>query len=32
MGVSGCGKTSIGTALAARMGAEFIDGDDLHPP
>ncbi|MEL6265868.1 MAG: gluconokinase [Pseudomonadota bacterium] len=32
MGVSGCGKTSVGTALAARAGVAFIDGDDLHPP
>ncbi len=32
MGVSGCGKTSVGQALAARCGLTFIDGDDLHPP
>ena len=31
MGVSGCGKTTVGTALAARLQAVFIDGDDLHP-
>jgi len=31
MGVSGCGKTSVGTALAERLGLTFIDGDDLHP-
>jgi gluconokinase len=31
MGVSGCGKTSIGMAFAAGAGARFIDGDDLHP-
>jgi gluconokinase len=31
MGVSGCGKSSIGQALAVRIGATFIDGDDLHP-
>ena len=31
MGVSGCGKTSIGMAFAANIGAAFIDGDDLHP-
>ena len=31
MGVSGCGKTTIGQALAARLHAVFIDGDDLHP-
>jgi gluconokinase len=32
MGVSGCGKSSIASALAARIGAGFTDGDDLHPP
>jgi gluconokinase len=32
MGVSGCGKTSIGLGLARALGADFIDGDDLHPP
>ena len=31
MGVSGCGKTSIGTLLARQLGLEFKDGDDLHP-
>ncbi len=31
MGVSGCGKSVIGAALANRMGATFVDGDDLHP-
>lgn len=32
MGVSGCGKSSLGTALAAHLGIGFRDGDDLHPP
>ena len=32
MGVSGCGKTTVGKALADRLGAEFIDGDSLHSP
>lgn len=32
MGVSGCGKTSVGEALARRLGARFIDADDFHPP
>lgn len=32
MGVSGCGKTTIGAMLAARLGWNFVDGDDLHPP
>jgi carbohydrate kinase (thermoresistant glucokinase family) len=31
MGVSGCGKSSVGIALAETLGARFIDGDDLHP-
>lgn len=31
MGVSGCGKTSIGQGFARQIGADFIDGDDLHP-
>lgn len=31
MGVSGSGKTTIGEALAARLGIEFEDADDLHP-
>ena len=32
MGVSGSGKTVVGTALAARLGLPFHDGDDFHPP
>ena len=31
MGVSSTGKSSIGYALAKKMDAKFIDGDDLHP-
>ena len=31
MGVSGSGKTTIGTLLAKREGAVFADGDDYHP-
>ena len=31
MGVSGSGKTTIGTLLAERMGSTFADGDDYHP-
>jgi gluconokinase len=31
MGVSGCGKSSVGAALATAIGGQFIDGDDLHP-
>lgn len=32
MGVSGVGKTTVGLRLAERLGWEFHDGDDLHPP
>ncbi len=31
MGVSGSGKTTIGTLLAQRAGAMFADADDYHP-
>jgi carbohydrate kinase (thermoresistant glucokinase family) len=31
MGPSGSGKSLVGAALAARWGARFVDGDDLHP-
>jgi gluconokinase len=31
MGVSGSGKTTVGQALAARLGWRFEDADDLHP-
>jgi carbohydrate kinase (thermoresistant glucokinase family) len=30
MGVTGCGKTSVGIALAEKLGIEFIDSDLLH--
>jgi gluconokinase len=32
MGVSGCGKTTIGKALAIKLGWDFYDADDFHPP
>ena len=32
MGVSGCGKSSVGKALAERLGWDFYDADDFHPP
>ncbi|WP_371501196.1 gluconokinase [Kitasatospora sp. NBC_00374] len=32
MGVSGSGKTTVGTALARRRGVPFVEGDSLHPP
>ena len=31
MGVSGCGKTTVGAALAQRLGVPFADADDFHP-
>ena len=31
MGVSGCGKTTIGQQLADRLGWPFFDGDTFHP-
>ena len=31
MGVSGCGKSTVGAALAGRMNKSFIDADDYHP-
>lgn len=31
MGVSGCGKSRIGAALARSLGLPFVDGDSLHP-
>ena len=32
MGVSGCGKTTVGKALAQELDCPFYDGDDYHPP
>jgi gluconokinase len=32
MGVSGCGKSTVGTRLAQQIGATFLDADDFHPP
>lgn len=31
MGVSGAGKTTVGTALAVSLGCRFVEGDLLHP-
>lgn len=31
MGVSGCGKSTVGAALGAALGLPYRDGDDLHP-
>lgn len=30
MGVSGSGKSTVGAALARRLGVPFADGDDFH--
>ncbi|MBN1799349.1 MAG: gluconokinase [Spirochaetales bacterium] len=32
MGVSGCGKTYIGSLLAEKIGLPFYDADDFHSP
>jgi gluconokinase len=32
MGVSGSGKTVIGTLLARAFGVDFVEGDTYHPP
>jgi gluconokinase len=32
MGVSGSGKSTVGAALAQRLGVPFADADEFHPP
>jgi len=32
MAVCGCGKTTVGEALAQAIGCRFLDADDFHPP
>lgn len=32
MGVSGCGKSSLGLALSQALALPLIEGDDFHPP
>ncbi|MBC8056749.1 MAG: gluconokinase [Rhizobiales bacterium] len=32
MGVAGCGKSTVGKLLARGLKAEFLEGDELHPP
>ena len=31
MGVSGCGKSTVGVRVADHLGGTYVDGDDLHP-
>ncbi|GAA0262364.1 gluconokinase [Cryptosporangium japonicum] len=31
MGVTGCGKSTVGKLLSERLGVDFAEGDDLHP-
>ncbi|AIZ33007.1 gluconokinase [Pseudomonas sp. K1(2024)] len=31
MGVAGCGKSCVGSAIAARSGGRLIEGDAFHP-
>lgn len=31
MGVAGCGKSSVGQTLAARLGWPMLEGDAFHP-
>jgi len=32
MGVCGCGKSTVGDALAQALGWPFLDADEFHPP
>ncbi|MFK8057325.1 MAG: gluconokinase [Saprospiraceae bacterium] len=32
MGVSGCGKSTVGQRIASHFNLPFIEGDDFHPP
>ena len=32
MGVTGCGKTTVGEELAEQLHWTFLDADDFHPP
>jgi gluconokinase len=31
LGVSGCGKSTVGAALARELRCDFLDADDFHP-
>jgi gluconokinase len=32
MGVAGCGKSTVGAALALALGLPLVEGDDFHSP
>lgn len=32
MGVSGCGKSTVGRGIAQTLNLQFVEGDELHPP
>jgi gluconokinase len=32
MGVSGCGKSAAGAAIARQLGLPLVEGDAFHPP
>lgn len=32
MGVSGCGKSTVGQALAGALAVSYVEGDQFHPP
>lgn len=32
MGVSGCGKSTVGQGLARALDVPYVEGDELHPP
>ncbi len=32
MGVSGCGKSTVGKLIAQALGAHYAEGDSFHPP
>jgi gluconokinase len=32
MGVSGCGKTTVASGVAKRLGWDFVEADTLHSP